>query len=436
MSVLKRKNKFSLYFSGIAVALFFLWLPNSFGQALNLQPTDSPVPESFFGMHILHHFVPPNTVWPSITFGSWRLWDTYTTWPDIESSKGRWNFENLDKYVALAEEHHVEVLLTLAFSPHWASTRADDKGYGPPGAAAEPKDIADWQNYVRTVATRYKGRIHNYEIWNEPNLKGYYSGSAAQLVQLALVAYKTLKQIDPTIVVSSPPPTGANSLSWFDEYLKAGGGKYADVIGYHLYVNPEPPEEMVPLIEQVKQIMRNDGVGDKPLWDTETGWAIQNRQSVVKPAPGRGFNSVVLSEDVAAAYMARAFVLSWASGVSRLYWYAWDNWNMGLVDRDGRTLKLPAIAYGEVENWLVGATMTSCGSDAAGTWTCSISRNGGYRGWIMWNPTAIRQLIKLRIPATWHVDQMRDLLGRVTPLSPGATVEVSYMPRLLEASGK
>lgn len=405
---------------------------------VTLRPPDRTIPTQLFGMHI-HHLVMGERVktpWPVVPFGAWRLWGTYTYWSRLEPKKGKWDFSLLDKYVDMAEEHHMEVLLTLGITPEWASSHPSERSDYGPGGSAIPKNMADWQNYVRTVATRYKGRIHEYEIWNEPNLRNYYAGSVPQMVQLAKVGYETLKRVDPTITVCSPSATGVHGAEWLDQYLKDGGGKYADVIGFHFYVNPAPPEQMVPLIQHVEQIMRNAGVGGKPLWDTETGWAIQDKSGTVRAAPGRGFNSIVLSGDQAAAYLARAYVLSWASGVSRLYWYAWDNWTMGLVDRDGRTLKPPAIAYGQLEEWLLGARMTSCGSNAVGTWTCAVTRPGGYHGWIMWNPTATRHLINFRIPNTWHVTRVKDLLGHVTHLAPGATFEVSIMPHLLEAPVK
>ena len=52
------------------------------------------------------------------------------------------------------------------------------------GAPAEPKDVKDWINYLQTVATRYRGKIFNYEIWNEPNDPQYFSGTIPKLVQL------------------------------------------------------------------------------------------------------------------------------------------------------------------------------------------------------------------------------------------------------------
>jgi Glycosyl hydrolases family 39 len=394
---------------------------------IRLQPTGNAIPKLFFGMHI--HYLATTTPWPGISLGSWRLWDAFAAWPNLEPQKGKWEFAVLDKYVANAEQHHVDIFLPLGLSPGWASSRPGEKSGYEPGNAAPPADLDDWQTYVRTVATRYRGRIHNYEIWNEPNLKQFYTGSTEGLVQLACAAYQTLKQVDSSVIVSSPPFTGASGLNMFDQYLKAGGGECADVIGYHLYVNPGPPEEIVLLIQQVERTMRNDGAGNKPLWDTETGWAVQNKEGTVKAAPGKGFNSFVLSPEQASAYLARTYILSWASSVSRLYWYAWDNGVMGLTEKDGKTLKAPARAYAELENWLIGARMISCASDSNGTWASEITRDDGYHGWILWNPD---RYLQFPIPGDWRIQNVRDLQGGTQKLNKDSIVQIGPTPILLE----
>ncbi len=123
------------------------------------------------------------------------------------------------------------------------------------------------------VATRYKGVIHNYEIWNEPNVKGTFTGSPQAMLELSRAAYRILKSVDPTITVVSPAATADDGVSWLGEYLQKGGCAYADVIGYHFYVTPEPPEAMIPLIKKVDATIRRHDCENKPLWNTESGWA-------------------------------------------------------------------------------------------------------------------------------------------------------------------
>jgi hypothetical protein len=153
---------------------------------------------------------------------------------------------------------------------------------------------------------------------------------------------------------------------------------------------------------------------------------IQNNKNDVAFNPAYG---PVLSQHEAAAYLARALILAWASGVRRFYWYAWDNSRMGLVEPDRKTLKPPARAYNEVENWLLGAIMKSCASDEEGTWTCELSRGNTYRAWIVWNPSATE---RLTAPGDWQAMQVRELSGTVRKLSVSTSIEIGPAPVLIE----
>ena len=152
-------------------------------------------------------------------------------------------------------------------------------------------------------------------------------------------------------------------VDWLSQFLQMGGGQYVDVIGYHFYVAPQPPEAMIPLIERVKQVTAENGVGDKPLWNTECAW----------PSP-RPFPS----EDLAAGYLARAYILNWAAGVQRFYWYAWDNHIFDVTQttrQDNQTLTPAGRAYGIIQKWLVGARVDTCSEASDQTWTCQLTRN-------------------------------------------------------------
>ncbi|MBZ5679766.1 MAG: beta-galactosidase [Acidobacteriia bacterium] len=380
-----------------------------------LRPAAEPIPATFFGMHI--HRAPVSTPWPSVPFKAWRLWDTHTTWAQLEPRKGDWDWRMLDRTVDLAQSHGVEVLYTMGRSPRWASARPNDRGRNPnaePGGMAEPRDLEDWRNYVRKVATRYKGRIKAYEVWNEPNLPNFYSGTPEAMVSLAREAYTVLKQVDPTITVVSPSAVGPTGLPWLEEYLKLGGGKYADVIGYHFYVRGQDPEAMLGFIDQVHEITRKYGVADKPLWNTEAGWLQPYR---IDPQDGP-------------AFMARAYILNWADGVSRFYWYAWDNQGarVRMTEDDEATSTPTARAYAELQRWMVGARMDSVKKDDA-TWICQLSRDG-MNSWILWNPD---HNTRFDVPRAWGVGTVRRLSGDSASFS-GGKIEVGTTPILVEKS--
>lgn len=375
---------------------------------------NQPIPKEYFGLHIHNNVKAPSwnpsaakTPWPSIKFGSWRLWDAYVNWPSLEPLKGKWDFELLDKYVALAEAAGIDLLLPLGLTPTWASARPNEPSLYRPGNAAEPLDIDDWRTYVRTVAVRYKGRIKNYELWNEVNLPGFYSGSKEKLVELAREAYQILKDVDPDIIFVSPSITGGQH-AWLDEYLAKGGAEYLDVVGDHFYVATRSPEAMVPLIQQAQAVMQKHGLDRKPLWNTETGWRIENRQKKKPRLSAVEQKWKSLSDNLASAYIARSLILNWAMGVSRFYWYSWDNAHMGLIELDNFTLKPAAVAFDRIARRLTGGILKDC-DRSRNIWTCSLTQIDGRGMWIVWAENDMAQ--DWRIPEGWNIDHVEALDG-------------------------
>jgi len=373
-----------------------------------------PVPRNFFGMHV--HRANDPTHWPSVSMPSWRLWDASVAWPNLEPHKDQWSFKTLDEYVALAQEHHSALLLPLALSPAWASARPLEPSVYQPGFAAEPRDIEDWRTFVRMVAIRYKGRIQAYEIWNEPNSKYFWTGSLDQMLVLTREASRIIRSIDPEALIVSPAATNRDGIAWLSEFLSKGGGQYVDVIGFHFYVAPHPPEAITAVARQIREILLRYGVVDKPLWNTETGWPYP------KPFP---------SDTLGAAYLARAYILSWVSGVTRFYWYSWDNHNwvsLETTDKDSSTLKPAGKAYEVIQMWLEGAKVNNCSQDSARTWLCSLNHSGTIQH-IGWNP---EKQVKFEIPASWHATEVTPLLGD-TRRNKDSRITLGPLPTLIAA---
>jgi len=345
----------------------------------------------------------------------WRLWDANVTWADIQPNRGQWRFEKLDGYVSVAEQHGTGLLLTLGGTPKWASAKPQLKSNYYPGFSGEPTNIEDWREYVRTTVSRYKGRIQAYEIWNEPNWEDYWAGSMDQMLGLTREAAQVIRNLDPDALVVSPSAAAANGIAWLAEFLKKGGGRYVDVVAFHFYVDPHalPPEEMLPLIQRVRQILADNGMADKPVWNTETGWL-----------PPAKFES----DELAAAFLARAFILSWAGGIQRFYWYGWDNQYATLLTyrESSRSVTPAGIAYGVVQQWLIGSKMEGCTSTGDRIWTCQLTRSGK-KQWIVWNTQA--NSAKFEVPRTWRVARATQLLQDAKPVK-GTSVDIGPVPVL------
>jgi hypothetical protein len=375
-----------------------------------------PVPPSYFGMNILFH--PLNHVpWPSVPLGGWRT--AHANWADLEPERNRWTFDLLDKYVGWSQSHHLEILMPLTYTPRWASSTPDAptdvEAGNPPGLSGAPRDIEDWRVFVRTVATRYKGRIRNWEIWNEPNRPQSWTGGVETLVDLEREAYAILKQIDPSCVVVSPAATETRGLKFLDAFLEKGGGKYADVIGFHFYVGRDvPPEAMVTLIGSVKGILAKHGMSAKPLWNTEAGWL------------GPDF----LPPDTQASWLARAYILNWASGVDRFYWFAWENHHgtqIELVGKDNAALTPAGEALATIQKWMTGAVLMRCSGAESGLWTCDLTRSNR-NAHILWSAKGDTQV---SVPAEWSAEEVNLLDGGRRAIQ-GSPISIGIEPVLIQ----
>lgn len=386
------------------------------------------VPPEYFGLHI-HGIVAPRpdtgrpTPWPAVPFGAWRLWDAYTRWADLEPAQNRWNWTKLDAYVDAAQAHGVEVTLVLGSTPRWASARPDEPcSYGH-GCAAEPVDLVDWDDYVRTVVTRYRGRIRYYELWNEPQFTetekvapgkaAFWSGSAAAMMELGWHASAILRVADPQARLLAPGVV--NGSQRLQAFFEAGGGRFTDIASYHFYT--ERPEDVPGLASMVRGWLTRGGISDVPLWNTEMGYEIGSRQG------GRR-----LGEQDVAAYLARALILGAASGFERTFWYSWDGGPRGL-SLGGRP-NAAGRAYARIYRWLAGAVLETCESSPDGrAWHCAL-RRGPRRGWVVWHT---QRTASWRPPVGWGVRAYEPLDGEARVLSVDGKVPRGPAPVLLLA---
>ena len=116
------------------------------------------VPSTLFDLNVIN--LEWGASWPAVPFSSWRSF--VSVWSHIEKTRGQFDFRAVDRDVALAEQHHVSMLLVLQAPPTWASARPTEPGCcgpdAPPGNRAAPDKLQDWERYVRTIVTRYRGR--------------------------------------------------------------------------------------------------------------------------------------------------------------------------------------------------------------------------------------------------------------------------------------
>lgn len=387
----------------------------------------NPVPSTLFGIHINKFGVHQN--WPGLGHGIVRLWNTGTTWRDLEPSNGAWNFttstagRRLDMLVDYVKKHDpsAEILYTLGQTPQWASKTPNVSGLYGPGASGTPANMADWRDYVRTLARRYAGRIRYWELWNEPDYPPHFNGTVEEMIEMARIAKEELKAADPNNKLVSPGLTAGQGMPWLNNFLAAGGGQHVDIIGFHWYFDTSP-EKLGPAIENVRQLMTTYGVGNKELWNTEG-------------APGCDAltytcSTFVPTQEQKRGTTARALLMMWAKGVSNQNYYFWERTEAlsRLVENDYKTPTAAAIAYKEVVSWMKGARMVDGYRVNDKVYVFRMNR-GADNYVILWSTTPGTVV---NLPSSWSVYKMRTLAGTEAAIPSSRQLTIGIEPVMLK----
>lgn len=366
------------------------------------------IKSTYFGMHIQNtaNFSLPSNINGNLGYGSVRFWDTGTKWLNLEPEKGKFDFERLDQMVFEAEAHNQEILLTLGQPPKWATGNVSDSRFGENYNSIPPTSIEDWRNYVKAVGERYKGKIKAYEIWNEANMKGFYSGSIEELVTLTREANHILKEIDPNIKIVSPGmANGMAGVQFLGDYLKAGGDQFIDVISVHLYVNPSPPEKMIPLIKNYRKVIEDTTPKHLPIWNTEFTWVNFIMDKKLN-------NSNVMPDEMASSYLSRTLLIGLGMGIERNYFYGMEYpiSKIRLIDlSDPRWIELPGIAYRNITSWLTGATVEDF-SHKEGYYLLKVELKDRKEGVIAWTEGSKK---KIKLPSDFSEGSYCSAIGEI-----------------------
>ncbi len=266
-------------------------------------------------------------------------------WREIEGAgKGAFDWSRTDVIVEMAHDRFgVKILARVDRQPAWATGGRCGEGVemGP------PDNLQDYADFLTALATRYKGKIGAYAVWNEPNLAREWCGdppSPEEYAVLLQVAYNAIKAADPDAIVISgglsptggPMPVAMEDTEFLDRLYEAAGGSldgYADVVGMHAPGFKAPPElsadEVMAdqetfgrgryftfrRVEDLRAVMVEHGDSERQAAILEMGWTTD-------PRPESPYNWHAVTEEEKADYLVRAFQ------------YAEENWSpwIGLMN--------------------------------------------------------------------------------------------------------
>jgi Tol biopolymer transport system component len=235
----------------------------------------------------------------------------YVNWATVEPEPGKFRWVDPDNVVQAFGDQELKILMRIHGTPAW--NRPPDTALSHP-----PVDLEKFADFLTALATRYKGQVAAYEIWNEPNLNyewGYQSPDPVAYTKMLQTAYTAIKQADPAAVVVSGglsttgdgSPTAYGDLAFLQGMYDAGAQGYFDVLGSHPYSFGNSPDKIDPyglslsrVVEQ-HELMLANGDSDTPVWITEVGWVINASWDLDE------HEAISVSQEQQAEYLAQTY---------------------------------------------------------------------------------------------------------------------------------
>ena len=214
-------------------------------------------PGSPFGIHVLAN----DPVLKSIKAAGVnhvRLHDAgteYIGWAFLEPRQGKWHFR--DDAINLYRHNNLKILGVLSTAPAWAT--GVDKVIKNPEKLfwldryrlryAAPRNLKDFAMYVSVVLKRYREKIGEYIIWNEPWSNEFFfqgvkpngkrvafSDSASAYFSLLKSAFEAARLASAEIQIAGyNTVAGVIGDRWNRALTNLGAYQYSDILDFHLY---------------------------------------------------------------------------------------------------------------------------------------------------------------------------------------------------------
>ena len=158
----------------------------------------------------------------------------------VEDGKTVFNWTKIDQLYDDLLARHIKPFVELGFTPKALATSQNSIFYWN-GNTSHPKpegwrDLVD--AYIRHIEKRYgrdEVRTWFFEVWNEPNLSGFWEGGDQKAYfELYDLTAKTIKSIDPALRVGGPSTAGAAWVPEFLAHVKQSGAP-VDFVTTHTY---------------------------------------------------------------------------------------------------------------------------------------------------------------------------------------------------------
>ncbi|MBN1342333.1 MAG: hypothetical protein JXQ73_06615, partial [Phycisphaerae bacterium] len=158
-------------------------------------------------------------------------------WRRIQPTPDTWRLDHFDGYLDAAHRHNVKVLALLCFDNNAVEQSPSGSKRG---MYIAPEDVPLFLEYVRRTVGRCKDRVYAWEIWNEPDMPRFWTGTAEEFYELARRTAETVRQVYPEARILGSAMTsgiGVGSAEEVEGLHTSGALKDVDHPTMHTYLS-------------------------------------------------------------------------------------------------------------------------------------------------------------------------------------------------------
>lgn len=275
-------------------------------------------------------------------------------WATTEREKGRYDFRWLDRVIEDARGRGLDILLETSYgNPIYPGGGGRGLSGGFP---TSEEALAAWDKWVETMAARYKGKVRDWGMWNEPD--GNKTHTPEMTADIDIRTAEIIKRVIPDARIAGAVLCGPKP-DWAEGWLKRVTAQKKEGLFtwfvYHGYTR-NPDEGHYEGVERVKALVKQYAPAIK-LWQGEAG--TQSEYCL-----GGALRKYPWTELTQAKWQTRRMlgdlghdVESLVFCIADLDYGRWEGYRLGDMDRYGlvktdkqyRVLKVK-VAYYAVQN--------------------------------------------------------------------------------------
>jgi hypothetical protein len=277
----------------------------------------------------------------------WNRFPLYWNW--VEGAPGEFDWPQFDRVIAGDVRFGLQTNAILLGMPDFhrdgAAPRglfepvfADGSSVHAPGKAPNPANpfaVFVWQavnrykpggDLARALGWFPEQGVRVWEVWNEPDLDLFWTGSVEQYARLLQVAYLAAHAADPMaqVMFGGLAYLNPEQDDWLERTLavlardpaRAANNNYLDIVAVHAY-SSAPRSGYV--VARAKATLAAYGL-DRPIWLNESGvpvWDDYPGPTWAADAPGERLYRATMAQQ--AAYVVQSTAYAWAEGADVVF---------------------------------------------------------------------------------------------------------------------